>query len=177
MALDNQIALFDFGGFEGGLNRESDPFTVGQNESPDALNVNFLLGGSVRRRKGYQMAVQWGFIPPDPAEFEAFFGLGFGFEASAENIPPSPSGFEAFLGIGFGFDLVLEPGKLVPPGLPVATDLQAGSARSLTVVHVDVGGVAEVATDLQAGDARVLTIVHADVNGHMEVATELEADR
>jgi hypothetical protein len=60
VALNNTIAFFPFESFEGGLNRDADPFKVAANESPDALNVNFLLGGSVARRAGYTLALVWG---------------------------------------------------------------------------------------------------------------------
>lgn len=176
MALNNEIALFDFGGFEGGLNKESDPFTVAPNESPEAMDVNFLQGGSVRRRKGYTMAVQWGFIPPDPLSFEAFGGFEWSGSGEASEPIPGPLSFESLFGFEWGFDVDLQPGKLVPPGFPVVADLHVGEVRRLTVVHADPDGHIEVAADLGVGDVRVLTIVHADVKGHINAATDLESD-
>ncbi len=51
-------------GWTGGLNREGDPFQLEENESPDALNVDFGLRGAVSKRKGYSK-----FSTADPAAF------------------------------------------------------------------------------------------------------------
>jgi hypothetical protein len=40
-------------GWVNGLNRDADPYQLGVDESPDALNVDFGLRGSVSKRRGY----------------------------------------------------------------------------------------------------------------------------
>ena len=47
------IGLITLPGWVKGLNRDGDPFQLELTESPDALNVDFLVRGAVKKRKGY----------------------------------------------------------------------------------------------------------------------------
>lgn len=59
MSLTNTIQQVEFPGWVGGLNKDTDQFKVEPTDSPDALNVNFVLGGSVARRAGYTEYLTW----------------------------------------------------------------------------------------------------------------------
>ena len=53
MPKTNPIKSVALAGFVGGLNRDADPFQLQLDESPDALNVDFGLRGSVSKRAGF----------------------------------------------------------------------------------------------------------------------------
>ena len=94
----NPIATLELAGFIGGLNRDADPFLLEPNESPDALNVDFGLGGEVSKREGFSR-----FDSPTTAENFVRFVVWDNLGGSVHKIVVTDDNLEIFSSTGANF--------------------------------------------------------------------------